>query len=187
MKVAEADLLIVPDHGDADDDHWQSRWQRKLSTARRVMQDDWHSPNRDQWVARIVEAVTAATRPAVFLAHGLGVAAVAQAAARLQAGSVVAGFFVAMSDAEEGAVPDGVDPAFGSLTRDPLPFPSMLIASRSDPACSYDRADGFGHSWGSFVIDAGDVGHIDSTSGHGPWPEGSLTFARFLSSVRRSD
>lgn len=187
MKVADVDLLIIPDHGDADDEHWQSRWQRKLSTARRVVQDDWRNPVCEHWIARIGDAVAGAERPVVFLAHGLGVAAVVHAAATLPAGRIAAAFFVALSDVDEGALPASIDPSFGALSRDPLPFPSMLIASRGDPACSYRRADDLGHAWGSFVIDAGDVGHIDSTSGHGPWPEGSLTFARFLSSVKRAD
>ena len=49
MKAAEADLLLLPDLGGADDDHWQARWEERLSTARRVHQDDWHQPDREAW------------------------------------------------------------------------------------------------------------------------------------------
>ncbi|MCW2308374.1 RBBP9/YdeN family alpha/beta hydrolase [Rhodobium gokarnense] len=186
MKAAEADLLILPDCGNADDDHWQTRWERKLSTARRVVQDDWACPDMSAWVERIVEAVGEAERPVVFLAHGLGIAAMVHAAPNLDPAKLAAGFLVAPVDVEDGRIPETVDPALAPLSRDPLPFPSMLVASRSDPACSFETADDLGHAWGSFVIDAGDVGHLDSDSGHGPWPEGSLTFARFLSSIRRA-
>ncbi|MBB4301774.1 hypothetical protein GGD81_000791 [Rhodobium orientis] len=186
MKAAEANLLILPDCGNADDDHWQSRWERKLSTARRVVQDDWNCRNKTAWVERIVEAVEAAGKPVVFLAHGLGIAAMVHAAPRLSPEKVAAGFLVAPVDVEDGLMPETADPALAPLSRDPLPFPSMLVASRTDPACSFEAADELGHAWGSFVIDAGDAGHLDSKSGHGPWPEGSLTFARFLSSIRRA-
>ncbi|MFB2608362.1 alpha/beta hydrolase, partial [Rhizobium phaseoli] len=35
--------------------------------------------------------------------------------------------------------------------------------------------------WGSFLVDAGEAGHINADSGHGPWPEGTMVFAQFLS------
>jgi len=56
----------------------------------------------------------------------------------------------------------------------------MLIASRNDPYCSFEVAEDLGGAWGSLVIDAGDAGHINADAGYGPWPEGSLTFANFL-------
>ena len=34
--------------------------------------------------------------------------------------------------------------------------------------------------WGSFLVDAGESGHINADSGHGPWPEGTMVFAQFL-------
>ena len=38
MKAADADILIIPGYKNSGPDHWQSRWQAKLSTARRVEQ-----------------------------------------------------------------------------------------------------------------------------------------------------
>ena len=70
--------------------------------------------------------------------------------------------------------------AFAPMPRDPLPFPSLLIASRTDPYCTYDRADDFAHSWGSLTVDAGESGHINVASGHGPWPEGLMRLAGFM-------
>ncbi len=32
----------------------------------------------------------------------------------------------------------------------------------------------------SIFADAGEAGHINAESGHGPWPEGSMTFAHFM-------
>ena len=44
MRVRDIDVLIVPDWAGAGPDHWQSRWERNLSTARRVEQADWDTP-----------------------------------------------------------------------------------------------------------------------------------------------
>jgi predicted alpha/beta hydrolase family esterase len=59
----------------------------------------------------------------------------------------------------------------------------VVIASRNDPYGSFEVAEDAAAAWGSLFIDAGEVGHINAESGHGPWPEGSLTFAKFLSQL----
>ena len=71
-------------------------------------------------------------------------------------------------------------PGVVPFSRDPLPFPSLLVASRSDPYCGYDEAGDMALNWGSTLVDAGDVGHLDAASGHGPWPEGAMRFGWFL-------
>src|SRR5580700_6095293 len=88
MRSTDVDILIVPGLGNSGADHWQTRWQANLSTARRVEQDDWDAPRRDAWVARIREAVDAAARPVVIIAHSLGCTAVAHAAADFLPGRV---------------------------------------------------------------------------------------------------
>jgi predicted alpha/beta hydrolase family esterase len=74
----------------------------------------------------------------------------------------------------------GVDPAFAPSPSTPLPFPSLLIASRDDPHATYEEMETMALDWGAQVIDAGAAGHIDAQSGHGPWPEGLMRFAAFL-------
>ncbi|HQF30637.1 MAG TPA: alpha/beta hydrolase [Hyphomicrobiales bacterium] len=180
MKAADADILIVPGLANSGPDHWQSRWEDHLSTARRVVQDDWHVPARAAWVARILEAIAAAERPVVLVAHSLGVIAVAHAAASLSQEKVRGAFLVAPADvADELRTPDLVR-SFAPVPLAPLPFPSVLVASRNDPYCEFGRAEDFGYAWGSLFIDAGESGHINAESGFGPWPEGSLVFARML-------
>ena len=73
MKVKDADILIVPGYTNSGPDHWQSRWQAKLSTARRVEQAEWSKPVREDWTARVAEAVNAARNPVVLVAHSLGI------------------------------------------------------------------------------------------------------------------
>lgn len=181
MKTKDCDILIVPGLGNSGPDHWQTRWERKLPTAQRVEQDDWDTPVRADWVERIAAAVGKATRPVVLVAHSLGVLAVAEAAPRLQ--GVKAAFLVAPPDATRDDMPDCIKASFADVSAEPLPFPAMLVASRNDPYCAYGVADELAAAWGALLVDAGEAGHINAASGHGPWPEGLTRFATLLSRV----
>jgi uncharacterized protein len=180
MRTSEIDILIVPGRTNSGPDHWQTRWEQRLKTSRRVMQDDWQRAHARDWSRRIVDAAQTATRPTVLVAHSLGVAAVAHAANRMAGGHIIGAFLVApISEAEARKNPD-IDGGFTPYPRDPLPFPSLLVASRNDRLCSYEDAGDLALSWGSTLVDAGDVGHLNTASGHGPWPEGAMRFGWFL-------
>lgn len=180
MKTADCDILILPGYAGSEEEHWQTRWAGRLRTARVVEQADWHQPDPEAWRDRIVEAVTAATRPVVLIAHSLGVVAAVEAAPRFPPGTVRGALLVAFPDIEAGAgLPESVR-AFAPVPRAPLPFPSLLVASRTDPHCSYERAEEYGNAWGAAVVDAGESGHINVASGHGPWPEGLMRLAGFM-------
>ncbi len=183
MKLADADILIVPGLGNSGPTHWQRRWGERFRTARFVEQDDWDNPTLDDWVSRIEREIIMATRPVVLVAHSLGVSAVVHTARRLKDTKVRGGFLVAPPDLEGPAVPQETRP-FVSVPEDPLPFPSMVVASTTDPFCSVERAAEFAMSWGSDFHVAGDAGHINVASGHGPWPEGLLMFTRLMQRLR---
>lgn len=205
MKISEADILIVPGWSSSGADHWQSRWEKNIKTARRVEQADWYRPNKNAWVARLVEEVAQSVRPVVLVAHSLGVITVAHAAqklARLPGNAVAGAFLVAPADVDNAhgwPVTEGwtfeADPArdaavahhqggdgggFAPIPLAKLPFPSALIASSNDPYCSAGRAKLLAAAWGSALIESGEVGHINTTSGHGPWPDGLLAFGMFM-------
>lgn len=180
MRTADCSILIVPGLGNSGPDHWQTRWEQKLSTARRVEQDGWDRPDGEAWIARIREAVEASRRPVVIIAHSLGVPAVVQAAPRLPPAKVRGAFLVAPADVERPDLVPGLDLPFAPIPRDPLPFPAVLVASRTDPYCAYDRAEDLSYAWGAAFVDAGEAGHLNTESGHGPWPEGLMRFAGFL-------
>lgn len=193
MRTSDADILIVPGWSGSGPDHWQTRWERNLKTARRIDQDDWFQPDKDKWVGRIVSAVAEATRPVVLVAHSLGVPAVVHAAQKLPAGLVAGAFLVAPADVENAAswpetggqtwaAEDGSH-GFTPLPRQPLEFPSVMVASATDPYCTIGRAAELAGHWGARLIEAGDAGHINAQSGHGPWPDGLLRFGGFLKSL----
>jgi uncharacterized protein len=182
MRVADADILILPGYLDSEPEHWQSRWAQKLSTARRVVQRDWAHPKRDEWVETIGREIDAATRPPVLVAHSLGCIAALHAAQQWR--SKIAGAFLVAPPAESvlRELP-GVDPAFLPIPRERLPFPAVIVGASNDPYADPPFARELAEDVGARFIDAGEAGHINLASGHGPWPEGSLAFAHFLSKL----
>jgi predicted alpha/beta hydrolase family esterase len=191
MRTSDVDILTVPGWSSSGPDHWQSRWERTLKTARRVEQDNWVEPEREAWVGRIIENVVQSSRPVVLVAHSLGVAAVAHVATRIPKGFLSGAFLVAPADVDnaanwpdaDGFKLDATGSGFAPLPLSALPFPSVLIASSNDPYCSVERAKALAEGWGSTFVEAGDVGHINGESGHGPWPEGVLRFGSFLQTL----
>lgn len=182
MKVKDADILFVPGYTGSGPDHWQTRWQAKLSTGRRVEQADWSNPDRDDWIETLAAAVNEAERPVVLVAHSLGIATVVHAVPHFRK-TVAGAFLVAPADLDDPEIRPKQLTRFAPHPMSLLPFPSILVASRNDAYCSYDKAEAMADAWGSLLIDAGEAGHINTDSGYGPWPEGSMTFARFLSNL----
>ncbi|WP_347405139.1 alpha/beta hydrolase [Micromonospora sp. WMMD1082] len=60
----------------------------------------------------------------------------------------------------------------GRVPREPLPFRSILVASRNDPITTFEQFEAYARDWGSELFDAGAVGHLDSRTGFGAWPDG---------------
>src|SRR5437868_15227184 len=79
MKVKDADILMVPGYTNSGPAHWQTRWEAKLSTARRVEQAEWSKPAREDWSRCVADAVNGAGKPVVIIAHSLGIPAVINA------------------------------------------------------------------------------------------------------------
>ncbi len=193
MKTSDIEILIVPGWSSSGPDHWQSRWQRSLKTARRVEQSDWFHPNRDKWVATLISTIAKSEGdlPLILIAHSLGVATVAHAARELPAGTITGAFLVAPADVDnardwpvtEGYTFDETHHGFAPLPMQRLPFPSVVIASANDPFCTLPRAEAMAAQWGSMFVPAGEAGHINVASGHGPWPEGLMRLGWFLKQI----
>ncbi|MCF8159138.1 MAG: alpha/beta fold hydrolase [Polaromonas sp.] len=166
-----ASILILPGWQDSGPDHWQSLWQTRHGY-QRVEQHDWLQPLRGDWIARLEDVVLSTGAPAVLVAHSLGCMLVAAWASHSRNTHLVkAALLVAPGDVEQ----DSLRPVLASwspIPRQALPFQSTLVASRDDPFCGYTRAQGFAVAWGSKLVDAGPVGHINADSGLGTWPQG---------------
>lgn len=186
MRVSDLDILIIPGLGGSGPGHWQHRWAEKFSTGRMVMQDDFALPRHDAWVNRVLEEIAASARPVALVGHSLGAHAAASAMALTpDRDKIVASFLVAPPDLASPALPAGViDPEF--LARAPaqtLGAPGVLVASRNDPYADFAHSEALAKIWGLDFSDAGEAGHINADSGHGPWPEGLMRLAGLLSKL----
>lgn len=184
MRTSEVELLIIPGWGNSGPDHWQSRWQHRLKTARRVEQADWDTPLCADWVGRIIDAVARASEPVVLIAHSLGATAAVHAISELPPNMVTGAFLVAAPDLDGADIWPAKEGGFAPVPKRPLPCPSVLIASTNDPYCSFERAKEFAGAWGATLLDAGAAGHINTDSGHGPWPEGLMQLGLFLKGLK---
>lgn len=167
-------ILIVPGLDNSGPDHWQSRWEREMPHCERVDLGMWSDPHRNTWVNKLNLAIHGAGRPVILVAHSLGCHAVAWWARyeRPFLGRPVAGaLLVAPPDVEA----EGVDPRiarFAPLVPGRLPFRTVLAASQNDPYASFGQAKRMARKWGSRLVDAGPIGHINAQSGIGNWPYG---------------
>jgi uncharacterized protein len=183
MRVSDADILFIPGFMGSGQEHWQTRWSEKMSTAQMVDLPDPMHPKCDAWAHALLQRVETCKRPVILVAHALGVHVVVQAAPKLNPERVKGAFLV--SPVSETAIleVDTIDMKFAPAPRDPLPFPSVLIASSNDPLCPVLDAEEWAYAWGSAFTNAGDSGHINVESGHGPWPEGLMRFAGFMAKI----
>lgn len=180
MKISETDILLIPGYGKTLPGHWLLRWRDKMPTARVVKQKELVAPSRKVWQETLVKEVEACARPVVLVAHSLGCVLVAHAATALK-DKIRGAYLVAPSDWDrDGLVAEFDGGDFKPVPLNPMPFQAHLVASRNDPYCDYARAEAFAKAWGSTFQDAGEAGHINLESGHGPWPEGLMSFAHFM-------
>jgi predicted alpha/beta hydrolase family esterase len=176
MRVVDLDLLFVPDTGPVPPDHWIARWSAKLSTARLVAAFDPAATP-----AALIAAAQRAQRPALLIGYSTGAVAVALAAEALKDADVRGAFLVAPPAEEALASLDGG--VWPQLPRARLPWPSVLVASRTDPWSSHHQSLALATDWGAEFTDAGEAGRIDAESGHGPWPDGLLKLGGLLKKI----
>lgn len=161
-------VLTVPGLHGSGPGHWQSRWEQKFPDWQRVEQHDWSRPSLPLWAERVSEGVMraqrVASRGAVLVAHSFGcLAALRQVA--LDPVGIAGALLIAPADPDKFGVA-ALLPAYR------LPFPTILVASRNDPWMPQRTAFSWGTLWGSELVDAGMLGHINADSGLGEWPEG---------------
>ena len=110
MKTSDADLLIVPGYKGSGPLHWQTRWEARLSSARRVEMGDWHKPVFEVWRDNLVEAVNATTKPVVLIGHSIGSQVIVQGELRPDGGEEHVVPSEGVDNAADGVVrPDGGD------------------------------------------------------------------------------
>ena len=165
--MTSTSIIIVPGWRDSGPGHWQTLWAERLPQARRVVQDDWHTPTRSAWVARLEETVLEQPGPVVIVAHSLGCITTAHMKPEVAA-RVRGALLVAPADPERRAVLSD----FAPVPYAALPYRSILVASSNDPYCPIRLAGAYARAWGSEFVRLQNAGHINVDSGHGEWPLG---------------
>lgn len=172
-------VLIVPGLHGSGEGHWQRHWLEDFPQATLVEQQDWSNPSAVRWL-QVLEKAVRANPGALFIAHSLGTILTARLATSSVASLVGAALLVAPADIERTEALHARSYEFGTLPRQLLPFPSLVVASRDDIYMSLVKAKELAKSWGSPVLDLGYAGHINVASGFGRWMRG-YTLAQQLS------
>lgn len=178
-------VLIVPGLRDSGPTHWQTWLQGQYVDAVRVQQHDWQQPDLEAWSARIEATLARHSRHTqwVAVAHSFGTLALAHHLATRQMaqalhvdsalgdatgvgprhGRIVAALMVAPADPVKFQLEE-------RLPRHRLDVPLTVIGSENDPWMPLARARDWAHAWGGGFRNLGQVGHINTESGFGPWP-----------------
>ena len=182
-------VLIVPGLRDHVAEHWQTLLETRLRAAgTRVVRvppmgrDNLECATRVEAIEYMAQAVDG---DLVIVAHSGGCVMVAHWAQ--QSKRPVLGALLATPPDFERPMPEGY-PTVEQLDAggwlpvplDPLPFPSIVAASRNDPLASFERVAALADAWQSRLVDLGEVGHLNPASGYGPWPRAE-EFVRELS------
>ncbi len=173
-EVMNIPVLILPGIGNSGPDHWQSLWEKANSSFVRVQQRDWDSPVCEEWLEVLEKSVARVDVDAVLVAHSLACLLVAHWAAQTHL-KVKGALLVAPPNPDGPNFPKEVV-GFSPLPIKSFRFPSIVVASTSDPYGSLEFAMSCALAWGSRFVSAGAVGHINSNSGLGEWREGFALF-----------
>ncbi|MFG1914550.1 RBBP9/YdeN family alpha/beta hydrolase [Micromonospora sp. NPDC048898] len=166
--------LVVPGRGVPSPDHWSRDWVRDCPTYRWAPEPPGPPYVAAERVAALHAAIGAASAPAILVAHSAGCLTVAVWASQ-HVGPVHAALLVTPPYVDPNRIPgphETVDGFVDHVPREPLPFRSILVASRNDPSATFEQFEAYARDWGSELFDAGAVGHLDSKTGFGPWPDG---------------
>ena len=168
-------VLIVPGLRDHVAEHWQTHLAHTLGQGAHTLaplQADRLSCAAQ--VAALDQALAALGRPALLVAHSAGCLTVAHWA-RHHRRPVHAALLVAPPDFDAPLPAGYPDPAtlqtngWLPVPRARLPFRSQAVLSSNDPLSALDRAQALAAGWGSEVLLAGAVGHLNPAAGYGPW------------------
>ena len=177
--MKSSNILLLPGWQNSGPEHWQSRWEAQYGY-HRIEQHDWMRPLRGDWSARLEETVVDTDGPVVLVAHSLGCILTAWWAAHsANVHRVVGALLVAPGDVERPDVAVQIH-GWAPIARQPLPFPTVLVGSRNDPYCSFERVLDLAQAWRARSVDVGEFGHINGESGLGDWAEGHALLQTLL-------
>lgn len=121
-------------------------------------------------MAALQAQVSGSDEPAILIAHSAGCITTVVWAARHT--GPVRGALLVTPPRIDGFEPDVASDLAWVVPRSRLPFRAVVVASRTDPYTTFAQFEEYARDWGADLYDAGDVGHLDTAGGFGPWPDG---------------
>lgn len=159
--------LIVPGLDGSPAPHWQQWWAATDPNSLLVELPDPARPAPALWEVELAGMVL--RHPdCILVGHSLGSVLIARVLATWPQLRVRAALLVAPAETEGS---DRIG-AFGPIPEPRLDVPTTVVASRNDPWMPFHRCRHLARAWGSQLIDLGLAGHINVSSGFGPWPGG---------------
>ncbi|TLX78432.1 serine hydrolase family protein [Labilibacter sediminis] len=163
--------FTLPGLGGSDNNHWQSHFERVLPNCKRIEQENWEKPNREDWINTVEKAVEGYDlSQVVFISHSLGGITLAHWVKKFQK-KIKGALIVAPPNLNDVSSEYELD-SFLPVPEEVIPFPTVFVASANDPWASYEASTKLAGQWGSELIGIGDAGHINSDSGFGEWKVG---------------
>jgi predicted alpha/beta hydrolase family esterase len=170
-------VVLVPGLRGHVEDHWQTRLAASIPGAHTVTPLGRTNPALRARVTLLDQVVEQVAGPVVLVAHSAGVLVTAHWAAQYSPTGVVGALLATpptLADelpAEYPSIAELRAHGWLPIPRSPLPFPSILATSSTDPLTNPVRLRSLAASWGSRVHGLGAVGHLNPASGFGNWPE----------------
>ncbi|MGH2343159.1 RBBP9/YdeN family alpha/beta hydrolase [Segnochrobactraceae bacterium EtOH-i3] len=156
---------------------WQHRWMAERADVRLVVTDD---RGRAGSLAHLAGAIRLSPG-AILVGQGIGVHLIAHLAAEWPDLPVAGALLVGATDVDAG----GSNAAGLAPTPvRPFSFPSLLMASRNDPALSFDKARVLANLWEAALVDMGPAGPISRDQGSGTWTVASDLLVRLRQVAR---
>jgi predicted alpha/beta hydrolase family esterase len=176
-------VLVIPGLRDSGPSHWQTWLQSHFRGSVRVEQHDWDTPDLPRWSRRIAETIDRDPGARwVAVAHSFGCLALAH--------HLAVQFTIGQPGIEAALLVAPADPdKFGVAHQLPTaawPIPSVLVASDTDPWMAAPHARTWAHKWRTNFINLGDVGHINTESGFGPFPQAKLLTESLVRKLQKS-
>ena len=173
---AKPTVLIVPGLRDEAPGHWQSLLAQELDTVASMPALGRQNIDLTARLAAIESAVRAIDGPVIVVAHSGGAIAAAHWAQRTQAKNVLGALlatpptFASPLGPEHPSMELFEQNGWIPLPAGPLSIRTIVAASRNDPLGSYEQVSELARQWDAELVDLGEVGHLNPTSGYGPWP-----------------
>lgn len=169
-------VLIIPGLRDHVEEHWQTLLASGLQKVRTVEPAETNKLNCANRVVRIQAELEKIEGPVILVAHSAGVLMTVHWAA-LHHANIQGALLVAPPDlseswpanypSAEALRQEGWEP----LPTHKLPFPSIVVASTNDHLASFEAVEHMAAQWGSQLVNAGAVGHLNPAAGYGAWPD----------------